>query len=115
MSNAEFFSNRNASTDVPTDTGTIPQRARRRFITSAPISLESTTNTRFPAKRCEVSTNWNGPTSPTTNGIPNRNSAPSPGREYAPIHPPMRSTSFRQIDNPRPVPSNFRVVDASSW
>ena len=40
---------------------------------------------------------------------------PSPGTDEAVSSPPMRSTSWREIVSPSPVPPNRRVVDVSSW
>ena len=43
-----------------------------------------------------------------------QNVLPSPGALRSPTSPPIRLASSRQIDRPRPVPPNRRVVDTSA-
>jgi len=45
----------------------------------------------------------------------NQNRLPLPGSLSTPILPPIISTSCFEMDNPRPVPPYFRVVDPSAW
>ena len=48
-------------------------------------------------------------------GISNQNVLPLPAILSTPIFPSIRSTSFRQIERPRPVPPYLRVVELSAW
>ena len=45
----------------------------------------------------------------------NQNVDPTPGSLVAPMRPSMRSISCFDMDNPKPVPPNSRVIDASAW
>ena len=48
-------------------------------------------------------------------GSVNQKVAPWPSSLCTPISPPMLSMSCLQIESPRPVPPNLRVVEASAW
>ena len=78
------------------------------------ISLSSTTSTRAALKSTldgglAITAFSNG------NRKVNQNVDPVAGRLSTPISPPMSSTNCLLMASPRPVPPNFRVVDASAW
>ena len=45
----------------------------------------------------------------------NQKVLPAPVPLVTPICPPINSTSFLEMANPKPVPPNLRVVEASAW
>ena len=47
--------------------------------------------------------------------IVNQNTLPLPGVLRMPISPPIIATRSLEMVSPRPVPPNFRVVEASAW
>ena len=48
------------------------------------------------------------------NGRVNQNVEPSPCLLAMPMDPSIKSTSYRQMASPRPVPPNCRVVEVSA-
>ena len=49
-----------------------------------------------------------------SNGTVNQNVEPPPSSLVTPMIPPIKSTSFLQIDSPSPVPSCMRVGELSA-
>ena len=78
-------------------------------------ALSSTTSTGTSAAGAGVgSGSGSGASATTARSAVNQNVLPRPGSPWAPISPPISSTSSRQMLSPRPVPPCVRVVDESA-
>ncbi len=109
---------RSADDPFSASDGRMPQDANRRFRISRLVALSSTTRTRTPFRlaRAGISfglfielSDW------IFNLTVNQKSDPLPTTLSTPTVPPINSASCFEMANPRPVPPNLRVVEASTW
>ena len=88
-----------------------PSNCRRKMVRL--ISISSTKRIRTPVSStggaCSVFQS-----SPGSSSISTQKVLPPPLRSSTPISPPIKATSWRQIERPRPVPPNRRVIDPSA-
>ena len=80
------------------------------------VALSSTTSTRSPRRRAgrPDAAARDGPVA-TPKRAEKRNREPRPGSLSTVMRPPMSSTSWAEIERPRPVPPYSRVVEPSAW